>query len=308
MKQSRILVISVMVIDLILMVVCIVAYFGEDRVRPEFRFLVDEYIYSYEDGEEKLLENIRARDDRDGDITDRIVIEKITENREGHTVVVYYAVSDSAGNVAKISRVFLADFEERESSMEEGAEVYGEAPERKTESLKAAAGMKTVSDGESGEDSQGQASGEPEMSGEEKDSGTGEEAGEENPDGADREANETEAEREQESSDENGREEAKEQETDRPEQQTLSGQEDRSGYPVLTLRETEVTITAGNSPPWTEIIEILRDDKDDYATLYYNLSVSRFNRNEPGDYPVTLYTEDSDGNRSDSVTLLVHVV
>ena len=80
-----------------------------------------------------------------------------------------------------------------------------------------------------------------------------------------------------------------------------------SSAPVLTLREQEVTIEAGTSPPWTELIEILRDDKDDYTTLYYNLSVSRFNRNQPGDYPVTLYTEDSDGNRSGTVTILVHV-
>ena len=83
--------------------------------------------------------------------------------------------------------------------------------------------------------------------------------------------------------------------------------EDRSGHPVLTLRTQEVTIAAGTSPPWTEIIETLRDDKDDYATLYYNLSVSHFDRSQAGDYPVSLYTEDSDGNRSDTVSVLVHV-
>ncbi|MCM1173549.1 MAG: DUF5011 domain-containing protein [Blautia sp.] len=114
MKQSRILVISVIAVDLILAAVCMAAYLGEDRVRPEFRFQTDEYIYAYGDREEKLLGSIMAYDDRDGDITDRIVIEKITENHENSTIVVYYAVSDSAGNVAKISRVFVADFREQE--------------------------------------------------------------------------------------------------------------------------------------------------------------------------------------------------
>ncbi len=89
----------------------------------------------------------------------------------------------------------------------------------------------------------------------------------------------------------------------RSEQQTP----DTGSAPVLTLKKAEVTIEAGTTPPWTEIIETLRDDKDDYATLYYNLNISRYNRNQQGDYPVTLYTEDSDGNRSGTVTVMVHV-
>lgn len=294
MKQSRILVITIIVADLILAAVCMIAYFGEDRVRPEFRFQTDEYIYTGGDGEEKLLESITAYDDRDGDISDRIVIEKITENREASTIVVYYAVSDSAGNVSKISRVFVADLREQgaqdgapadaapavEGAPEMGGAGEGGSPDGADESVvpesvvPSVAGEGGVPEAvEAGEDASGGTSG----------AGAEGNAGQE-PAAA-----------------------AAEPETQEPAAEPEQAQEDRSGYPVLTLRTDEVTIAAGTSPPWTEIIETLRDDKDDYAALYYNLSVSRFDRNQAGDYPVSLYTEDSDGNRSDTVTVTVHV-
>lgn len=291
MKQSKILVIAIIAVDLILAAVCMIAYFGEDRSCPEFRFQTDEYIYTYESGESKLLENITAYDDRDGDISERIVIEKITENRESSTIVVYYAVSDSSGNVAKISRVFVADFREQESSAGESEEALSGMPTdtaltmekvSETEGLSSEQTDSTETAG--GTDMTGR----PEAGGAEGE--TVEEA--ENPEGNEAETGENtgQAALPAGSAAEPG-----------------PSREDRSGYPILTLRTQEVTIAAGTSPPWTEIIETLRDDKDDYATLYYNLSVSRFNRNQAGDYPVSLYTEDSDGNRSDTVTVLVHV-
>lgn len=278
MKQSRILVISIMAVDLILAVVCAIAYFGEDRVRPEFRFQTDEYIYTEEDGESKLLESIMAYDDKDGDISERIVIEKITENRESSTIVVYYAVSDSAGNVAKISRVFVADFRGQEASEGESVETLSGAPDDMA--------MEKIFEMEGAEEGD-IPNGPEEGEGTEEDASGGTEGEEEEGTGA-------------------GTEQTA---AAQPEPAAEPGppEEDRSGYPILTLRTDEVTIAAGTSPPWTEIIETLRDDKDDYATLYYNLSVSRFNRNQAGDYPVSLYTEDSDGNRSDTVTVMIHV-
>ncbi|MCM1154942.1 MAG: hypothetical protein NC392_06210 [Roseburia sp.] len=276
MKQNRILLTAVLAADLILIFICLIGSIREDRVQPEFRFQTDEYIYTPGDREDRLLENITAHDDRDGDISDRIVIEKIIEKRESSTIVVYYAVSDSAGNVAKISRVFVADFGEQNNDMPESVEVSN--------------GISA--DGEQITEEDAGAQEELNPSGEQADSekeGGGEINGNEAVNGAEMQ------------------DQAQASEPAVQEIQPQAPQEDRSGYPVLTLRTEEVTIDAGTSPPWTEIIEILRDDKDDYATLYYNLSVSRFNRNQAGDYPVILYTEDSDGNRSDEVSVVVHV-
>lgn len=52
----------------------------------------------------------------------------------------------------------------------------------------------------------------------------------------------------------------------------------------------------------------MSDDKDDYNTLYYNLKlVGQVKLNEEGDYPVTLYTIDTDGNKSEDRNLVVKV-
>ena len=51
----------------------------------------------------------------------------------------------------------------------------------------------------------------------------------------------------------------------------------------------------------------MRDDKDNYETLYYNLHVSQYNRNRPGTYSVTVYVEDSDGNQSQEIPFTIIV-
>jgi len=297
MKQNRILVTVIMTFDLLLAAVCIMLYFREDRVQPEFRFQTDESIYNYADGRERLLEHITAFDDRDGDISDRIVIEKITENRENANIVVYYAVSDSAGNVAKISRVFLTDFGEQKSTGQEETEVFGEASSDDAMRVKTLLGTQTEEDEEDGEPNE-----------EEEVDADSEDADQEDEDGGEP-AEEEDMQNDLEDTDnEDDGEEGTNGESEDADSENGDRQDDgNNNSPVLTLRTDEVTIDAGASPPWTEIIETLRDDKDNYETLYYNLSVSRFNRNQPGDYPVSLYTEDSEGNRSDTVSVLVHV-
>ena len=52
----------------------------------------------------------------------------------------------------------------------------------------------------------------------------------------------------------------------------------------------------------------MSDDKDDYNTLYNNLKLEgHVDLNAAGEYPVTLYTVDSDGNRSEVRELVVRV-
>lgn len=56
-----------------------------------------------------------------------------------------------------------------------------------------------------------------------------------------------------------------------------------------------------------DIIGTLKDDKDDYATLFGNLSVGRYDRNKPGSYQVGVSTQDSDGNSSQTVPITIIV-
>ena len=189
MRQSRVIQIMIIAANLVLAAVCLVAYAKEDKVKPEFMFETGDFIYYLESEEtDALLQGIMAHDDRDGDITDRIVIEKITENRDSSTVVVYYAVSDSAGNVAKISRVFPAVFQETEH--EEAAQVFAVAEMPNVEILENQEvkgdnaknpGDRTDSeeDGQAEEDEDGEDAGE-----------TGEEESEEDPNNGQREEDE----------------------------------------------------------------------------------------------------------------------
>ena len=54
---------------------------------------------SVSDTEEKLLEGVTAEDQRDGDITDKVVVQSIAEFSEDNKREITYAVADEAGNV-----------------------------------------------------------------------------------------------------------------------------------------------------------------------------------------------------------------
>ena len=86
-----------------------VTYNREDRTGPEYRFSAVDLVYDSETTEDDLIVGINAYDNRDGDLTGRIVVEKVVINKDAETAVVYYAVADYSGNVTKQSRVFPAD-------------------------------------------------------------------------------------------------------------------------------------------------------------------------------------------------------
>ena len=78
--------------------------------------------------------------------------------------------------------------------------------------------------------------------------------------------------------------------------------------PVLVLNADMIETKKGVAPNWNEVIETMSDDKDDYNTLYNNLKLEgQVKLNEEGEYPVTLYTVDTDGNRSEVRSLVVKV-
>lgn len=70
------------------------------------QFTVDEGALevSVQDGSEALLRGITARDGEDGDVTDSILVEKLSDFYDGNRRLVTYAAFDSDDNVAKASR------------------------------------------------------------------------------------------------------------------------------------------------------------------------------------------------------------
>lgn len=338
MKKERVIGIVLATVNVILIAACIVLYLGMDRVEPRFEFQTVNMVYREGMELSGFLEGINAYDDEDGDITDHIVVEKLIENRAENSVVVFYAVSDRAGNVAKCSREFAAVFVEDtengnvqdrmsgyEGEVQEGwlmqsgfwADLEGGKKEAgEGGNLDAEASGSEEKDGEyadgiSEKESETEENGEGEreaipedgMAAENEDNQAEESVAEGRNAG---EASETSG---QEAEEREGRDERAGASADRANQDT--GEEDStegsSAPPVLTLQVSEVRTRIGVAPAWVEVIGTLSDDKDGYETLFRNLEVSKYDINQAGAYQVTVSTRDSDGNRSQAVPLTIIV-
>ena len=74
-------------IDIVLLAVCLFLYLGKDRTPPVISF--GENPVSYEEGmdEELLLQGVTAVDEKDGDVSDSLLVEKIA-GTNGKEVIV----------------------------------------------------------------------------------------------------------------------------------------------------------------------------------------------------------------------------
>ena len=307
-------------LDVALMVIAAVLYLGQDRTAPVISYGPDSL--SYEEGMEEslLLAGVTAQDERDGDVTESLMVEKVSEMSNGNVIITYVA-KDHSDNVGKASRT-----------------------------VRAVQGGQDLSDGTeadlSGENAGGNAETEPENGTgdgtgptEGQDTGTpgGEEpiGGEENRQD-DQEANQQPLERD--NGNVQGQPEGNvqpEQGEARPEgqpqgeeQQPVDGQaQDGQGQgipegndidgngveanqpPILNLRTTSLSVQAGSqSVDWNQCIGSLSDDWDSQAQLFSNLVMEGFvDLNTPGEYPVMLYTRDSEGLESARQVVTVRV-
>ena len=100
-------------LNLVLMAVCLILYMGKDRSAPEI--ILSEAGYVYEEGlpEHILLSGVSARDAKDGDITDKVVVEKVVTDTVQKTAIITYGVADEAGNVRRVSRTLEMPVAER---------------------------------------------------------------------------------------------------------------------------------------------------------------------------------------------------
>lgn len=274
MKQEKAAVIIITVLNIILIAVCVLFYTRLDRTAPKLEFQSSDVVYRAGMNPEELMTGITAYDDRDGNITDRIVIEKTIENKEDNTAVIFYAASDKSGNVAKASRVFPA--------------VYADGNDENISDQFMEAGI----DAELSESGLSENSVEGEENGEMTETPTPDPS--ESPSASPTpEPTETPTPtREPESTPEPVRE--------------VKPTADPSA-PVLTLKQSEIKVNAGEGPAWVNVIGTLKDDKDNYETLFQNLHVSKYDGSKAGSYSVTVYVEDSDGNRSKDVPLTIVV-
>lgn len=99
-------------LQLLLVIACVAAFFGYralDRLRtdtqpPQITVAEEALSLSVQDPQSALLAGVTATDDRDGDVTASLVVERVKLAEDDGTVKVTYAAFDSAGNVAKATR------------------------------------------------------------------------------------------------------------------------------------------------------------------------------------------------------------
>lgn len=105
--SMKIAVIGFSIADAVLIAASAFLYMNLDRAAPTISFADDDkrMIYTESMKEDELLEGVSAADDVDGDVTDSVLIEKISETADGNVIVTYVAL-DSSNNVAKRSRVY----------------------------------------------------------------------------------------------------------------------------------------------------------------------------------------------------------
>ena len=108
-------------------------YKNQDRTAPEIKVDQSKKI-AYTEGEDygKLLEGVTAQDEKDGDLTSEVFVEKIVPVSKKKAVV-YYGVTDKAKNVGTASREVTYQAAEGSDAAEENAQDAAAADEQSTD-------------------------------------------------------------------------------------------------------------------------------------------------------------------------------
>lgn len=118
-------------------------YLRTDRKPPVIHFSDADIVYKEGEDSNDLLTKLRAEDNRDGDVTDKVFIVSITPNNDQTKAVVLYGVSDKAHNATTAARTVTYQASGQEDSSPDSAKA-------KTEN---SSDEKSNGDGETGTDS-----------------------------------------------------------------------------------------------------------------------------------------------------------
>lgn len=76
-------------------------YFSEDKEPPIIQISEDQITYTENESYEKLLKNVSAYDNQDGDVSDSLEVENIFPDENAETATVIFAAKDKHNNVSK---------------------------------------------------------------------------------------------------------------------------------------------------------------------------------------------------------------
>lgn len=302
-KHGKLITAIVFVLSAIALCALILLKMGEDKTKPEIKFAETALVYETGMKQEALLTDITATDKEDGDLTDRIVIEKITENEKKKTATITYAVNDSAGNVQKASRVLpltITKTTEQQTQTDDQIKNQITNQIKKEENKPQTASKDTTENTAQDADTQ-------------TDNRENSDTESESDKDARIKALEAQLEQiEQENEEENRAQidaavEERLSQIQAEETQREIEQAEQAGIPKITLKSTVIVTTVGRAPAWVEAIQSLSDDTDNYNTLFSTLQYTKYDLNKKGTYPVALTVTDTDGNTSEAVTINVVV-
>ena len=240
-----------------------------------------------------LLVDVTAKDKRDGDLTDQVMVAERTLGEEEMEVV--YAVTDAAGNVALKRRAIpLTEKMMFAEGTEKEEETDRETEEAETE----------TSTEESIETSTEEST---------EESSETESTEEETVESQELQTDETE---EQESvSEANEPKETREQETEGyvAEETTEESTEETEpvetadpAIPVIRLKQNSVTLPAGTPFDYMSYIESITDDKDSRSTLnQYIVVTGYYDVRTPGSYPLQFWVTDTERHESERQEFLL---
>lgn len=114
--------ITVIIFAVVLAAFCAVEIYDHtavDHSAPVITLDSDTISVSVSDPQERLLEGVSASDDRDGDLTDSVMIKSVTQLITGNTAKVNYIVFDLSNNMGTASRtVRYIDYEKPRFTLE----------------------------------------------------------------------------------------------------------------------------------------------------------------------------------------------
>lgn len=92
------------VAGVVLLGISVFALGRQDREAPVITFGENELTYQAENSFDSLLEDVKAKDNKDKDISDKVFVDRVIETTDGQHAVVIYGVMDSSNNVATAKR------------------------------------------------------------------------------------------------------------------------------------------------------------------------------------------------------------
>lgn len=87
---------------------------SKDNVAPEITYNNEKIEYIRGSNYKAVLKGVEAKDNKDGDVTEALIVEGVYPNGDGDTATIVYVARDKSNNIAKSRRVVSYSGEEKQ--------------------------------------------------------------------------------------------------------------------------------------------------------------------------------------------------